>query len=255
MATTGFLITARCGSTRLPRKHLRHSCGVPILDVLIRRIHAAFRDEIVRGDVAVVIATSEEPENQAFEELAGVQVFYGSPDNVPLRHLQTADGLGLDAMVAIDGDDMYCSMRAVRAIMERLQAGASYVVTRGLPFGMNTQGYSTAFLRASLERRHGQVLETGWGHIFDPAAMETLHFDDITADERLRFTLDYAEDFEFFDKLTIALADDVATASDAQIVGRVLDDRLWQLNSGVAEQYWKNFYALQDAERQLTRGK
>jgi spore coat polysaccharide biosynthesis protein SpsF len=255
MATTGILITARCGSTRLPRKHLKHSCGAPILDVLIRRIHAAFPGEIARGEVAVVISTSEEPENQAFEELSGAQVFYGSPDNVPLRHLQTAEGLGLEYLVAIDGDDMYCSMRAVGAIIERLREGAPYVATRGLPFGMNTHGYSTAFLRTSLERRRDQVLETGWGYIFDPALVETLQFDDIAADERLRFTLDYAEDFEFFDQLTVALGDEVDRASDAAIVGRVMDNGLWQLNSGVAERYWQNFYALQDAERQQAGGK
>lgn len=240
---SGILITARCGSTRLSRKHLRQSQGAPIVDVLIRRIRAAL------PEADVVIATADEQENRAFESLAGVKVFYGSIHNIPLRHLQAAEGLGLDAVVSVDGDDILCSPRAMRAVLDALQGGAEYAATSGLPFGMNASGYTAAFLRRSLAAHRDDVLETGWGHIFDPAALRTIHFDDIEDDERLRFTLDYGDDFDFFDRIHALLGEGIVTATDSAIVRLVRDRALWEINRGVAEEYWRHFRARRDDER------
>ena len=244
------LITARCGSTRLAGKHLRDSCGAPILAVLIGRIRHELADEIARGAVAAVIATADEAENRAFERVGGASVFYGAVDNIPLRHLQAAEALDADGVISVDGDDILCSPRAMRAVYNALQRGARYVTTSGLPFGMNASGYATTFLRESMNGHRAQVLETGWGHVFDSAAQTTLRFDDIAADERLRFTLDYAQDFAFFDRLIGELGGGIESASDRAIVDLVLARSLWEINRGVAEEYWNYFRARQQDERE-----
>ena len=89
---TGFFLTARLGSTRLPRKHLLEAAGKPMLGVLAERIRHAFAADLAAGDALLAIVTSDEAENRAFERFAalGVRVFYGSVDNIPLRHHQAA---------------------------------------------------------------------------------------------------------------------------------------------------------------------
>jgi spore coat polysaccharide biosynthesis protein SpsF len=87
---TGVLITARLGSTRLKQKHLMEVQGHPIIFYLIERIKHEFEMEINNQEITVYITTSDEPENRALEKVSSnVNVFYGSINNIPLRHLQT----------------------------------------------------------------------------------------------------------------------------------------------------------------------
>jgi spore coat polysaccharide biosynthesis protein SpsF (cytidylyltransferase family) len=136
----------------------------------------------------------------------------------------------------------------MRLVYQRLVRGASYVTTTGLPFGMNSMGYSTRYLERSLNGHAEQVLETGWGWIFSgEAEVEALRcagHDDM----RLRFTLDYPADFDFFAATLRALGGDVGRASDETIVATVLDNELYRHNESVAEEYWRNFRSKRSAE-------
>lgn len=246
----GVLVTARMTSQRLPGKPLLPIDGRPILGVLLARIEEQFAPEIVAGSVQVLIATSEEPVNRAFGNRFGehVAVFAGSPANIPLRHLQAARAHELDAIIAADGDDILCSVQGMRRLHRRLELGTSYVCTSELPFGMNSMGYSTRFLERSLSGHEEPVLETGWGWIFSGAAeveaMQCAGHDD----SRLRFTLDYAADFDFFAATVRALGGEVLRATDDAIVRTVLERELYRLNQAVAEEYWQNFRAKQSTE-------
>jgi spore coat polysaccharide biosynthesis protein SpsF (cytidylyltransferase family) len=198
---SGIFITARLGSKRVEQKHLLPVNGQPILFYLLGRIKKAFQAEIEKEDVCVVIATSDEPENRTFEEFAGdgVTVYYGDVHNIPLRHLQTAEGLKLDAVIAVDGDDILCSVEGMKAVYHALKANAPYVQTAGLPLGMNVMGYTTRFLKESLGQGHEKILETGWTRLFDQAQLHQVQVSlpDYSY-EQLRFTLDYQEDHLFF---------------------------------------------------------
>ncbi|MBI5563113.1 MAG: glutamate-1-semialdehyde 2,1-aminomutase [Deltaproteobacteria bacterium] len=240
---TGILITARLGSTRLKQKHLLQVNGSPLLSYLIGRMAREFQKEIADGSAVIVIATTTEEENRAFEALAdkGVSVFYGSINNIPLRHLQAARKLGLGNIVSVDGDDVLCSARGVRLVYDALRKGAGHVKTEGLPFGMNSFGYARAFLERSLEGRANAALETGWGRIFNGAALETIDIPLAVGDDRLRFTLDYDEDFAFFKAVIEDLGERIDAAPDEEIVNGVLSKRLYEINSKVAVEYWTNF--------------
>ena len=73
-------IEARMRSSRLPGKVLRRVVGKPMLELLIERLLRARRiDEIV-------VATTDNPADDAIEELAqrlGVGCFRGSEEDVP----------------------------------------------------------------------------------------------------------------------------------------------------------------------------
>lgn len=248
---TGIFITARLGSTRLSRKHLLTAAGRPLMSYLLGRILIEFEREISENSVCAVIATSDEPENRDFERVidGGVLVFYGSANNIPLRHLQAAKSLGLDLIVAVDGDDILCSVKGMRTIHDELVRGAEYVKTSGLPFGMNSLGYSTCFLEKSLSGHNTKTLETGWGRIFDETKLKEIGIPFPFQDNSLRFTLDYNEDFEFFRSVIENLGKDIETASDEEIVKRVIKAKLFKINERVSTEYWKNFYRNMEKEK------
>jgi spore coat polysaccharide biosynthesis protein SpsF len=236
---TGILITARLGSTRLKRKHLLPVLGHPILYYLLSE-----------GTVEVFISTSDEPENRAFEQFSddNTRVFYGSKSNIPLRHLQTADTHCLDSIIAVDGDDILCSVNGMQALYQFVRKGGHYVKTSGLPFGMNSMGYSRSFLETSVRRRTKETLETGWGRIFDTSLLTDIVIALPVKSDALRFTLDYEEDYRFFTSVIELLGDKILTAQDEEIVHMVLENRLHAINESISEDYWRNFRLAQEME-------
>lgn len=238
------LLTARLSSTRLPRKHVLPVQGRPILQFLVDAIARTFQAEVAQGSVAIAIATSEQELNRAFSTaIRGCEVFFGSDANIPLRHLQATRHLGADAVLAVDGDDVLCAPRAMRAVFEALVRGAPLARTVGLPLGMNASGYTRATLEAACARFGPlEQLETGWGRAFDGIAAETIALGGHPRDD-LRFTLDYEEDLRFFTEL---LADpDIAEGrvEGEEIVRRVDARGLAAITKPVVEVYWRNYQA------------
>lgn len=240
----GVLITARLGSTRLPRKHLLPVHGKPILQYLVDAINREFASEIAHGEMVVAIATSVYPENQEFKTaIQGCGVFAGSDENIPLRHLQAAESLMIDAILSVDGDDILCAPQAMRAAYESLLTGARFVKTEGLPLGMNISGYSTDILKSALKQYgSGGLLETGWGRVFGDIEPVRITLK-CRAPDSLRFTLDYKEDYMFFS----ALLDEPSIVSGditaCEIADLVLARGLDRITQPIADEYWANFNA------------
>ena len=61
------------------------------------------------------------------------------------------------------------------------------------------------------------------------------------ADDRLRFTLDYADDYRFFAAVIENFGDSIVSASDRDIIERVLARDLYKINADKAREYWANF--------------
>jgi spore coat polysaccharide biosynthesis protein SpsF (cytidylyltransferase family) len=253
----GVFITARLGSSRLPRKHLLSVAGKPLMVYLLERIATEFAAEIKDNQVSVVIVTSDEPENRDFKLIVDdyTQVFYGSIDNIPLRHHQAASALSVDAIIAVDGDDILCSTQAMRSVYQALRGGCPYVRSKGLPFGMNVSGYTTSFLETSLEGHRKGVLETGWTQIFADASVTELDLSSFKTDNRLRFTLDYPEDYQFFTALIEALGEKLVTANHDEIVEVVEQKLIYRLNQNIAQEYWANFHQCMERERNENCGR
>ncbi len=244
MMKTGLVITARLGSTRLKHKHLQEVNGSPLMSYLIGRIAHEFQTELQAHSAQIVIATSDEPENREFEQFAaeGVKVFYGSNANIPLRHLQAAQALSLDLIVAIDGDDILCSRESMRQVFTALLSGARYVKTSGLPLGLNAFGYSSEFLEQSLKNHHNDTLETGWTRIFDESVLRDIPLVPTDNGLPLRFTLDYPDDLDFFRAIINELGSNVLHATTEEIVSMVIEKRFYEKNEEIASEYWNNFH-------------
>lgn len=251
--STGILLTARLASSRLKKKHLLTVNGQPILAYLVRRIQAAFQHEISEGAITIVITTSDEPENREFEIFCpqGVALFYGSLQNIPLRHLQTAEAYEFDHIIAVDGDDILCSVDGMRQVFKELADGKEFVKTSGLPFGMNVMGYTRSFLQTSLQNVECKVLETGWGRIFDESKVTKINFAISKFNEYMRFTLDYPEDFIFFEKLITEISSDLESISDQELVDYVENEKLYEITMSIASEYWNNFNKGVDKETNI----
>lgn len=247
---TGILITARLGSSRLPKKHLLPVNGQPIIYYLIERIRREFKEEI-DNKIQIIIATSDEHENREFEQFSksGVTIFYGSVNNIPLRHYQTTMAHSLDAIVSIDGDDILCSPTGMRKVCEALTInGIKYVKTSNLPFGMNSLGYSASFLESSLKNYPNATLETGWTRIFDETQLVNITIPFSIQNNALRFTLDYKEDYRFFKTLIEKCGEQIIEMTDEEVVDLVVTEQLFKINEHISEQYWRNFYRTQKQE-------
>lgn len=238
----GILITARMGSTRLPDKHMQSMAGRPALCWLIDRITAEFALELANGSASLLVTTGNITRNASLADLTNgspAQMFYGHDDNVPLRHLQAAQSHSFEALLSIDGDDIFCAPEAMRAVYESLTNGAPLAKTIGLPLGMNAWGYATPLLDKALRGVETSLLETGWGRIF-----EGMQFDLIDLQcpgyEDIRATLDYPEDLVFFDSAA-RLVQDWKIMSSADFVQALLTKKLHLINASVTEQYWENF--------------
>lgn len=244
----GIVISARLGSARSPGKHLVKAGGHPMIHWLCRRMLTEFDDEVARGEVSVVIATSEKPGNEPLKDAVAdlpVKVFFGPDANIPLRQLQSARAFGMEAIISVDGDDILCSTAAVRDVYLGLKEEGPFdlVRTEGLPLGMNCQGYPTAYLATCLEQAHGSRFETGWGRLFHAARVRTINRGDHDIMGDLRFTLDYPEDAAFFTAVIEGLGERVLTIPDSQLIAYVEEKGLQRINAHLKERYWSNYHS------------
>ena len=243
----GILIIARLGSIRLPDKHLIEVNGKSFLEWCILRIQNQFEYEIEKGLVKIIIATSDLPVNLSFIEFEHnlkVNVFFGDNKNIPIRQWQCAEKFELKSIISVDGDDILCSTEAMRKVYNLLLLeSVDYVTTSGLPLGMNVSGYKTVILNKELERfKDVNILETGWGIVFNKTDKVTYHFEGYTSyAEKIRMTLDYELDSDFFRKIINHLNDEIVSISDNQLFQIIFNSNYHKINDSLSEEYWENF--------------
>jgi spore coat polysaccharide biosynthesis protein SpsF (cytidylyltransferase family) len=242
----GVLITARMGSSRLPKKHLIETNHKPLLFWLIKRFEFAFEKEIQSQKICLIIATSEKPDNKNFSvatEGTSCKIFQGSDNNIPLRHLQCAKHFNLSHVISVDGDDILCSTQAAREVYEQMIKDSEHTSfsTTGLPIGMNLGGYTVKYLEESINNQSDKKLETGWGRIFKNPIIwsKSLGEHDIMGD--LRFTLDYQEDATFFCEVINLMKERIISVSDKELITFVEKNNLYKINSSLKEIYWNNY--------------
>jgi len=245
----GLLVTARMGSTRLHDKHLKPLNGRPALSYLLERIENTFKIPLSDGLAKAFIATGSASANTALSVLSNdhVQLFHGDDDNIPLRHLQLAKAHQLNAMVSIDGDDLFCSPEAMLSVYEGLMHGNSLVKTTGYPFGMNAWGYSCVALQQAVSTQDHGLLETGWGRAFDAIEAKVIELGCPDAD-KVRATLDYPLDLDFFSAAMLQIPEWQAL-STPNFVSKIVAQDLHLMNSSLHDVYWQNFHAQMNQEK------
>lgn len=238
----GVFITARLGSTRLFEKHLIEVNERPFIKWLVERFNIAFKEKIERKELKIFITTSSKPENKKFKlvfDKEEIEVFFGSDENIPFRHLECAIENGIDYIISIDGDDILCSTEATNLVITKLLNGSKMVQTTGLPLGMNITGYSKEFLKKSLLGIENKKLETGWGKIFDKGEIELIELRVDENIQKIRMTLDYEADADFFKKVISNI--DVMNISDDYLIKNIIINKWNQINIHLDDIFWSNF--------------
>jgi len=208
MPLTAVIVPARMASTRLPGKVLMPLAGKSVLWHVLTRCRA------IPGANLVCCAVPDTAESDALLPqiaAAGAVVARGSETDVLARYRDAARQVGADIIVRVTSDcpvidPLLCS----RVLAQRAATDAGYAcnnMPRTWPHGLDCE----AFTRAALERAAAEATEpfdrehvTPWLHRAPDLARVNVpgpggHF------ANRRWTLDYPEDYAFFEALFDAL--------------------------------------------------
>jgi spore coat polysaccharide biosynthesis protein SpsF (cytidylyltransferase family) len=219
--TTAIIVQARLGSERLPGKVMRPlGRHTPLYYVLTRCARVPWAD-------VVVCAIPEGAENDAIAAYArycGAEVVRGSEDDLLDRHLQAALAVGASRVMRVTSDcpliDPALCGEVLRAFMD---AGADYACNNLPPLwphGLDCEAFSIEHLAAAAQaavERADREHVTPW--IKRNPSLRRISVDGPGGGiERHRWTLDYAEDYDFFRALWEAMGDRAGVADTQEIL-------------------------------------
>lgn len=142
------ILQARLSSSRCPGKVLEPIGGRPLVTHCLARLAAADAGP-------VVLATSDREDDDAVAEVAGALGFgvcRGSLDDVLGRYDLAARHWNGEYVIRATGDNPAVDVEGVSRVLQRLSAGADYVVETGLPLGGAVEGLRTNVLRDAARR-------------------------------------------------------------------------------------------------------
>lgn len=202
------IIQARTGSTRLPAKVLKPILGQPMIIRMLERVKRA------RSLDAIIIATSDNKEDEALEEIAkvaGVGCFRGSKNDVLDRYYQAGKSVGLaqeDVIICLMGD---CTLHDPDVIEEGIRhfldakdplayAGTVLNYPEGLDFNVFTFGaLEEAWKNAKLPSEREHIARYFINH---PERFRAVTWTTGTRDDsKMHWSVDTAADFEFVSKI------------------------------------------------------
>ncbi len=198
---SAIFLSVRNKATRLPGKAFLDLGGAPVTQRLLERLRES------RETDRVVLTTSTHPDDAVLVDLArraGVEAFRGSEDDKLDRYLQAARAHGADFVVVVDGDDPLCDPGYIDRVIRRgRESGADYVRCTGLPVGVAAGGIRVAALARVCALKTEADTEV-WGGYFTETGLFTvveLAADPAHTAPHLRMTLDYPEDYAFFQEV------------------------------------------------------
>lgn len=221
MSKTAIIIQARLASTRLPGKVLLPLAGETVLHHVITRCAAVDGADLV----ACAIPDDDACAPIADEAVqAGAAVTRGSEHDVLARYLDAARTLGADVIMRVTSDCPIIDPRACADVLRaRAEAKADYAcnnMPRRWPHGLDCE----AFTRAALERADGAATApedrehvTPW--LRRDTSVSRIHAPGPDVElSRHRWTLDFPEDYAFFEALFAELPPPPHIASFEEIL-------------------------------------
>jgi len=195
----GYLITGRLKSTRLPKKLLLEINGKPIISHMIDRLKLANKIN------EIIICSSTNEQDMPLADIAsknGIKCYFGDPDDVLARLLEAADKFNLDYILNITADCPFVDPYYADKIVDKyIETNADLIRQFDLPHGVFSYGIKVEALRKVVKIKDSTDTEV-WGRYFvDTGLFNVLDLDVENEKHRrpgLRMTLDYQEDFDFF---------------------------------------------------------
>ncbi len=198
------IIQARMGSTRLPGKILKPILGEPMLARMIERV------KLTKKLDAVVVATTDKPEDDATAELIQrkrVEVFRGNEADVLDRFYKAAREASADVIVRLTGDCPLHDPAVIDEVIEHFLANQlDYTHTpTNYPEGLDTEvcmfaALERAWKDAKLpsEREHVTLYIRNHPELFRVDKEWTSGNGDYSA---MHWSVDTQEDFDFVTKI------------------------------------------------------
>lgn len=194
---TGYLITARMKSTRLPKKLTLEINNREIIRWMIDRI------KLAKSIDDIIICTSNNSQDDILVEIAKeekIKVFRGHEDDVIQRLYDASVSFGLDYALNITADCPLVSVEYIEKIIEKYkETDADFIRTLDLPHGFFSYGLKIEAMRKVCEIKEGIETEV-WGRYFTDSGLFNVVDIEIPKEivrKDFRLTLDYPQDFEF----------------------------------------------------------
>lgn len=198
---TAIFLSIREKATRLPKKVLLEIKGKTVTEHLIDRLKLAQLPDII------VLCTSTHPDDTILVDIAkknGIEFFRGSEDDKLDRYFNSAIKFGIDFMIIVDGDDIFCDPICIDNIIKKFkETNADYIRYNNLPLGITSHGVKFQSLKKVLSKKEETDTEF-WTHYFtDNNSFNVIYLepDKKLKHPEIRMTLDYIEDFNFFKEI------------------------------------------------------
>ena len=215
---TGFLITARLKSSRLPKKLLLEVNGEPYIVWMLRRL------KLAKELSEIVICTSTNPQDDELVRIAkqeGVNVFRGSEEDVIQRLYDAALEYDLDYIINMTADCPLLPYELIGHVIETYrQTNADLVKCHDLPVGLFLSGLKIEAMKKLINMKASGHTEY-WLYYFLKTNffnVVNLKVDDKWIRPQYRIALDYPEDHEFLSKLFQGLGPDAYSKTTSEIV-------------------------------------
>lgn len=199
---TLIVIQARTGSSRLPGKVLLPLAGAPLLVRMVERVKSA------RTNADVVVATTVDPADVTVATICedhGIACFRGHPTDLLDRHFRAAEAHGAELVVKIPSDCPLIDPRIIEQVLAAVEDGDDFVSNlhpATFPDGNDVEVMRFAALEcawreatAPHEREHTTPFLWDQPERFRIRNVRWERGEDYSMSHR--FTIDYAEDYDF----------------------------------------------------------
>lgn len=237
------VVLARCTSVRLPRKSLREIAGKTVFEHQIERLSTSREVDMF------VLATTPAAADDDLCRLAiasGLECFRGDAGDEVLRLIQVAERFGIDCVVLVNGDNLFCEGALVDAVVAEFKRNPADLVRVGnQPFDPSPFGLSAGALREVMKIKGGPSTDGWLRYLTDTGrfAVTDLPCDDPDLDRiYLRLDLDYPEDLELFRTVYDRLYRDGRQPALKEVVRllTVQEPQLMEINRSAIEKWIEN---------------
>lgn len=202
-ATFACFITVRTGSTRLPNKWGLRIKGRRMIE------HVIDRTKLIKQTDRIVLCTSTDPSDDILEQIAKenkIDFFRGSLEDKLMRWRDAAEKFNVDYIVTVDGDDPFFGVELIdSAITQMKNNPCDFLnVPAGSICGAAEFCFSAAALNKVCQIKDTNDTEMMWVYFTKTGLFNVRDLDikdRIYFDKPIRLTLDYIEDFKFFERV------------------------------------------------------
>lgn len=198
----GIFVPCRLNSTRLKKKLLLNLYnGKKVIEVLLSNLS---KSKFIDKKNIIVCTTKSKLDKKLskFVRQKGYKVFEGSEKNIIKRFYDANQNYKFDLIAEVDGDDIFTDIQVLdKLIMKAISSNYDYIYTESLPLGLNCKIISKKGLEKIYKNLITKNNQNGYMLYFlnHPYIKKKIFF--YRSNIKGRFTLDYIEDFRFFNSL------------------------------------------------------